>query len=132
MATNQPTQAIKITLIESKAGNSKRHALNLTALGLRKRHHTVILPATPDILGKVHFVKHMVQTEMVDLSEAKTRTSAKVAAPKASKPAKAAAPKAEKAAKPEAAPKAAAKTAKPKAAPKAESPKKATKAAKDA
>lgn len=63
MATNQ---RIRITLHQSLAGNTKRHAANLAALGLRKRQHTVEHDATPDILGKVHYVKHMVTTELVD------------------------------------------------------------------
>lgn len=68
MAT-EVTHKIRITLVESKAGNTARHAKNLLALGLRKRHQTVEHLATPDILGKVHYVKHMVSTELVPLSE---------------------------------------------------------------
>lgn len=71
MATKASEQYIRITLIESKVGNTKRHAANLTALGLRKMQQTVTLPATPDILGKVHYVRHMVKTELVSAEEAK-------------------------------------------------------------
>ena len=54
---------IKITQIRSRIGRFERQKLTLDALGLRKMHQTVIHDATPQILGMVDAVKHLLRVE---------------------------------------------------------------------
>lgn len=54
---------VKVTQIRSKIGSSKRQRLNLEALGLRRINHTVEHEATPQILGMIEKVKHLVRVE---------------------------------------------------------------------
>lgn len=56
---------IKVTQLRSKIGSSARQKKTLEALGLRKINHTVEHEATPQILGMVEKVKHLVSTEEV-------------------------------------------------------------------
>lgn len=52
---------IKITQIKSRINAPKVQKLTLDALGLRKMHHSVIKEDTPDILGMVKRVHHLVE-----------------------------------------------------------------------
>jgi len=54
---------IKITQIRSRIGRPERQKLTLDALGLRKMHQTVVHNATPQILGMVDAVKHLLRVE---------------------------------------------------------------------
>lgn len=54
---------VKITQIKSKIGSSKRQRMNLESLGLRRINHTVEHEATPQILGMIEKVKHLVRVE---------------------------------------------------------------------
>ncbi len=54
---------VKITQIRSKIGSSKRQRLNLESLGLRRINHTVEHEVTPQILGMIEKVKHLVRVE---------------------------------------------------------------------
>lgn len=56
---------IKVTQVRSKIGSSDRQKKTIEALGLRKINHTVEHEATPQILGMVEKVKHLVSTEEV-------------------------------------------------------------------
>jgi large subunit ribosomal protein L30 len=56
-----PMAKIKITQVRSRIHCTKRQKLNLDALGLRKMHATVEHEATPQILGMVNKVKHLLQ-----------------------------------------------------------------------
>ena len=56
---------IKITQTRSRIGSSKRQKRTLDALGLRKMNRTVEVEATPQILGMVNKVKHLVKVEEV-------------------------------------------------------------------
>lgn len=56
---------IKITLIKSKIGSNKRQVGTLTALGLNKMNSSVEHEATPQILGMVAKVNHLVAVEEV-------------------------------------------------------------------
>ena len=51
---------IKITQVRSAVDRSIRQKRSLEALGLRKMHQTVEHEATPQILGIVDSVKHLV------------------------------------------------------------------------
>lgn len=54
---------IKITQIKSKIGYSVRQKKTLEALGIKKMQQTVEHEATPQILGMVTKVRHLVKVE---------------------------------------------------------------------
>jgi large subunit ribosomal protein L30 len=56
---------IKITQVRSVINRLPDQKKTITALGLRRIRHSVIKDATPQILGMVNKVKHLVQTEEV-------------------------------------------------------------------
>lgn len=56
---------IKITQVKSKIGSNKTQKATLTALGIKKLNHSVEHEATPQILGMVNSVKHLVVVEEV-------------------------------------------------------------------
>lgn len=56
---------IRVTQIKSKNGMPERQKRTLAALGLRKMHHSVEHEATPQILGMVAKVSHLVKTESI-------------------------------------------------------------------
>jgi len=56
---------IKITQVRSKIDRPKRQKATLEALGLRKMHQTVVKEATPQILGMVNKISHLVKVEDV-------------------------------------------------------------------
>ena len=54
---------IKVTLIKSAINRPSRQKLTLQALGLGKLNRTVEHEATPQILGMVNKVEHLVKIE---------------------------------------------------------------------
>ena len=54
---------IRITQIKSKNGKPGRQKRTLEALGIHKMHHSVDHEATPQILGMVEKVRHLVKVE---------------------------------------------------------------------
>jgi large subunit ribosomal protein L30 len=54
---------IKITLTKSVIGYEQKQRETIKALGLKKMHSSVIHEDTPDILGKIHSVRHLVTVE---------------------------------------------------------------------
>jgi large subunit ribosomal protein L30 len=54
---------IKITQVKSGIDRMERQKRTLKALGLRRMHHTVEVEATPQILGMVRTVHHLVKVE---------------------------------------------------------------------
>ncbi len=54
---------IKITQIKSKIGSTVRQKKTIDALGLKKMHQTVELEATPQVLGMVSKVNHLLSVE---------------------------------------------------------------------
>jgi len=54
---------IKITLLKSLINRPKRQKDTAVALGLKKLNHSVEHEATPQILGMVRKVQHLVQVE---------------------------------------------------------------------
>jgi len=56
---------IKITQVKSGIDRSERQKLNLVALGLNKLHRSVELDATPQVLGMVAKVHHLVKVENI-------------------------------------------------------------------
>lgn len=56
---------IKITQIKSAIGSPKNQKLTIEALGIKKMNHSVVHTATPQILGMIKTVRHLVVTEDV-------------------------------------------------------------------
>jgi len=54
---------IKIIQVRSRIGSTPRQKKTLDALGLRKMHRSVELEATPQIMGMIEKVRHLVKTE---------------------------------------------------------------------
>ena len=59
------SKEIKITQIKSAIGSPKSQKLTIEALGIKKVNHSVVREATPQILGMVNKVRHLVVTEEV-------------------------------------------------------------------
>lgn len=57
---------IKITQVKSGIDRPERQKLTLKALGLKKMNNTVEFEATPQILGMVRAVHHLVKVEQVN------------------------------------------------------------------
>lgn len=56
---------IKITLTKSPIGYDEKQRMTVKSLGLKKMNSFVIQEDTPDILGKVSCIYHLVKTEKV-------------------------------------------------------------------
>lgn len=56
---------IRITQVKSKIGKPDRQKRTLEALGIRKLNHSVEHEATPQILGMVEKVRHLVVIENI-------------------------------------------------------------------
>ena len=57
---------IKVTQVKSAIKHTVRQKRTLEALGLRKLHQTVEHEATPQVLGMVAKVSHLVEMEEVN------------------------------------------------------------------
>jgi len=57
---------IKITLVKSVIGYNQKQRETVKSLGLRKMNSFAIQNDTPDILGKVQSVAHLVKVEKVE------------------------------------------------------------------
>lgn len=56
---------IKITQVRSNIGRPERQKRTLVALGLRKNNQSVEVEGTPQVLGMVNKVKHLVSIEEI-------------------------------------------------------------------
>jgi large subunit ribosomal protein L30 len=56
---------IRVTLVRSMAGRPEKHRKILRGLGLTRMHKTVTLHDTPQIMGAVQKVRHMVTVSEV-------------------------------------------------------------------
>jgi len=56
---------IKITQVRSKIGSDKTQKATLIALGIKKLNHSVEHEVTPQIMGMVSKVKHLVIVQEV-------------------------------------------------------------------
>jgi large subunit ribosomal protein L30 len=56
---------IKITLVQSPIDRSERQKLTVQALGLNKMNSSKEVEATPQILGMVRKVNHLVKVEEI-------------------------------------------------------------------
>ena len=57
------SKQVKITQVKSIIDRPHRQKATIRALGLKKMHQTVIHDATPQILGMVNKVSHLVKVE---------------------------------------------------------------------
>ena len=57
------TQKLKITLKKSTIGTQKGQKATVKGLGLKKINSSVIREATPETLGMINKIKHLVITE---------------------------------------------------------------------
>jgi len=58
-----PAKKIKVTLLRSVHGQLLRHKNNVRGLGLSRRHQSVELSATPEVLGLVRGSEFMFKVE---------------------------------------------------------------------
>ena len=56
---------VRIKQIKSGIGRPVRQKRTLQALGLRRMHHSIEVEATPQILGMIDKVKHLLAIEEV-------------------------------------------------------------------
>ena len=54
---------IKLTQIKSGIGSTKRQKLTLVALGIRKLNNTIEVESSPQILGMIAKVRHLLKVE---------------------------------------------------------------------
>jgi large subunit ribosomal protein L30 len=54
---------LKVTLVKSTIGFNRTQDETVTGLGLRRLHHTVELPDTPETRGMIHKVRHLVTVQ---------------------------------------------------------------------
>jgi large subunit ribosomal protein L30 len=59
----QPKNFLRITLVKSAIGYSKKHKRTVRALGLRRLNHTVQHEDTLVIRGMIAKINHLVQVE---------------------------------------------------------------------
>ena len=58
-------KTLKIKQVRSKIGRPARQKRTLEALGLRKINHEKEVQATPEILGMIEKVKHLITVEEI-------------------------------------------------------------------
>ncbi len=56
---------LKVTYTKSKIGSTKRQKSTIEALGLKKMNSTVEVEGTPQILGMIEKVRHLVTVEEI-------------------------------------------------------------------
>ncbi len=56
---------VKITQIRSAINRPRRQKLTLQALGIKKMHQEKVHEATPQILGMIEKVKHLLNVEEI-------------------------------------------------------------------
>lgn len=56
---------IRVTQVKSKIGRPERQKKTLLALGLKKMNQSIEHEATPQVMGMVNAVKHLVKVEEI-------------------------------------------------------------------
>lgn len=56
---------VKVTQVKSTIDRPKRQKLTMISLGIRKMHHSAVHEATPQIMGMIKKVQHLVVVENV-------------------------------------------------------------------
>ena len=57
---------LKVTLVRGLPGQTQRQRATVKGLGLRRRHHSVVVDDTPAIRGMINKVLHLVTVESVE------------------------------------------------------------------
>lgn len=57
---------LKITQVRSAIDRNKKQKRTLVALGIHRMHDSVVHEATPQILGMVKSIEHLLKVEEVD------------------------------------------------------------------
>ena len=57
---------LKVTLVKSPIGAIPKHKQTVEALGLKKLHHSNLLPDNEAVRGMIWHVRHLVQVEEVE------------------------------------------------------------------
>jgi large subunit ribosomal protein L30 len=67
MKTNRAAtgKKFKITMLKSTHGQLQMHRDNMRGLGLRRRHHSIEVVATPAVIGMVNQSAFMLKVEEV-------------------------------------------------------------------
>ena len=63
MTEQATTKVLRITLVRSPLGNSRRHKATVRALGLTRTNRTVEQADTPQLRGMLAKVAHLVKVE---------------------------------------------------------------------
>jgi len=63
MTNPEKTKVLRITLVHSPLGNSRRHKATVRALGLTRTYQTVEQADTPQLRGMLAKVAHLVRVE---------------------------------------------------------------------
>jgi len=66
----KPEKILRITLVKSPIGYSKRHKATVRALGLLRMNQTVEQFDRPTLWGMIAFVRHLVEVETVEETKA--------------------------------------------------------------
>jgi large subunit ribosomal protein L30 len=59
-AKQQPKKTVTVTLVKSPIGFEKVQGKVVEGMGLRRLHHSVTLPDTPETRGMIFKVRHLV------------------------------------------------------------------------
>jgi large subunit ribosomal protein L30 len=59
------SEKLKLTLLKSKYGRKPGHAESLAGLGLRRRHQSVVVAATPENRGMIEKVRYLLRVEEI-------------------------------------------------------------------
>jgi large subunit ribosomal protein L30 len=76
---------IRVTYRKSAIGYSQRQKDTIRSLGLKHLGHMVELPDNAAIRGMVHHVRHLVETETVEVDDADRTTAEQEGAPSGEK-----------------------------------------------
>ncbi len=71
--------AIKVKLVRGLAGCPEKHRVIVAGLGLKKRESSKLLPDTPQTMGMIAKVSHLVEWERVDAPPPAGRKARKAA-----------------------------------------------------
>lgn len=57
---------LKVTQVKSKIGAKQSHRDTLRTLGLRKIRQSVVREDSPEVRGRIHAVRHLIDVEEVE------------------------------------------------------------------
>jgi large subunit ribosomal protein L30 len=66
MVQKKEDKFVRITYVKSAAGRNERQKKTIRSLGLRRLNQTVVHKATPQVMGMINAVRHLVEYEFID------------------------------------------------------------------